>query len=186
MEVEDQIEAAILSFTENLHRLDLDYKDKMNVATRLLGSLGTVKKVAGELGVSEPTVRNYLGYAAVPDEVKELVDRKKLSTRTALEICRQIQDREMAIAVAKKVSESPRREKPRQHLLIAAARENPGKKLAEVERIASKQQYAKVTIHLTPRVAAALEGASKEMDVDPPLLATHAVEEWLTRRGFLS
>ena len=44
--VKDPTHALILSFSENIHRLDLDYRDKMKVATSLLGHLGSVKEVA--------------------------------------------------------------------------------------------------------------------------------------------
>jgi len=180
-------DAAILSFSENIHRLDLDYSDKMNVAARLLASLHSVPRVAEELGVSEPTVRNYLGYQGVPDEIKALVGKGGgLSTKTALEISRRVHDRELAIAVAKKVSEAPRKEKPKQRQLIAAASENAGKPLSEIEHIAERLRDVPITIHLTARVARALESASKELETDRRTLAAHAVEDWLTRRGHLS
>lgn len=56
----DETEATIKSFIENIHRLDLEYRDKMQAAIELLNKFGSISKVADHLGVSAQTVRNYL------------------------------------------------------------------------------------------------------------------------------
>jgi ParB family chromosome partitioning protein len=84
--VSDQTQAIIISLSENIQRLDIPYRNKMQAATVLLARLGNIKDVAKRIGVSEQTVVNYLGYAAVPDEVKTMVDDNKIGATTALEI----------------------------------------------------------------------------------------------------
>lgn len=176
-------EAAIASFSENIHRLDLDYRDKMEVAIRLYSKLGSVDKVAKRLGVSSQTVRNYMGYAAVPEPIKRMVEEKKLSARTATRITRGIADEEKAIKIAERIVEEPRSEDKEK--IVAVAKENPDKSLAEVVKIAEKIKFREVTVDFTPKVAEALERACENYRADPKDLVAFAVEEWLRKEGFV-
>lgn len=106
-QVKSDKDAAILSFSENIHRLDLGYGDKMRVATVLLDKLKSVNNVAKELGVTPQTVRNYLGYAGVPEQLKEMVDQRKITATTAMYIASNIADEEEAVNIAKAVREMP-------------------------------------------------------------------------------
>ena len=182
-DVKNETEATIASFSENIHRLDLRYRDKMMVGTTLLNKLGSVDEVAEYLGVRPPTVRNYLGYAIVPEPIKKMVDEKRLSASTALRIARNIHDEELAIRIAQRIVEVPRSEDRRN--IIEAARENPDKKFEEIFKIAGKMKFRKITINLTPRVAEALAQACREYGFDRKSIALEAVEVWLQTRGFL-
>jgi ParB family chromosome partitioning protein len=177
------IDLILASFSENIHRTDLDYRDKMQVAGELLKSLGNVTAVARKLGVSPATVNNYLGYAAVPDEIKKLVSEKKLSATTATRIAQSIPDKKKAIRIAHKVIEKPRAEDRLQFIEIA--KENPDKTLVKIEKIHNKTKFQKITLDLTPRILRALEQASKDYKSERETIATLAIEEWLQERGFL-
>jgi len=181
--VQDETDATIKSFSENIHRLDIEYRDKMQVATELLTKLGSRKKVAEHLGVSEQTVKNYLGYSAVPDKIKKMVDDRKLSASTAIRISKSIQDESQAIRIAEKVKEIPRSEDRRK--IIDAAKENPKKSVEEITRIVKEQKFKQVTIDITPRVSVALDKACKEYRSDAEDITVEALEEWLTQRGFI-
>jgi ParB family chromosome partitioning protein len=181
--VKDQTEATVKSFSENIHRLDIEYRDKMQVATELLNKFGSVKKVASQLGVSEQTVKNYLGYSAVPEKIKKLVDDRKLSASTAIRIAKNIQDEDQAVRIAEKVREIPRSEDRRK--IIDIAKENPKKTVSEVEKIMKGQKFKQITIDVTPRVSTALERACNEYRSDAEDITLEALEEWLTKRGFI-
>lgn len=181
--VKNETDTTIISFSENIHRLDLEYRDKMQVALVLLNELGTVKKVADHLGVVPQTVRNYLGYAGVEEDIKKMVDEEKLSVGTALLIARNIADEKQAIEIAKKVKEMPRAEDRRK--LIYGAKANPHKPAAEVEKIVKRQALREITLHLTETVYKALEDASKKYESDKEDIAVEGVEEWLKKRGFI-
>lgn len=179
----DSTQAALLSFSENIHRLDLEYQDKMAAAARLLNQLGSVKKVAKALGVSDPTVRNYLGYAGVPDALKTMVDEGKISATTALNIARTIPDEHKAVEIAKQVRDVQSADRKR--LLIELAKENPTISADEVSLLIKKAKVTKVTIHLTARVAQALEAACTQYNSEPEDVARNAVEVWLEKERFL-
>ena len=181
--IDDKTQAAILSFSENIHRLDLGHRDKMRVAVLLLKDLKTVAKVAERLGVSAQTVRNWLGYKGVPEKLKELVEEGKISARTALRISRSIPDEKTAVEIAKKVTEEPTSD--RRTMLIDTARQNPGKSARVIAQLAKKQKYTSFTLNLTPRLAGALEAACGDYQGEPSEIATVALEEWLGKRGFL-
>ena len=181
--VKDETDATIKSFSENIHRLDIEYRDKMQVATELLNRLGSIKKVASHLGVSEQTVRNYLGYSAVPEKIKELVDENKLSASTAIRIAKSIEDEDKAFRIAEKVRETPRSEDRRK--IIDIARENPRKSASEIANIAKRQKFKKISIDVTPRVSDALAKACSEYEAQAEDITLEALEEWLVKRGFI-
>ena len=103
----DKTEAAIVSFSENIHRLDLGQRDKLRVAVLLLKELKNIRKVAERLGVTPQTVRNWLGYSGVPEGLKEMVEQKKISVQTALAISRSVPDEAKAVEITQKVKEEP-------------------------------------------------------------------------------
>jgi len=182
-QVKRPIDASIVSFSENIHRLELDYRDKMEIATELLSKLGSVDKVAERLGVSEPTVRNYLGYSIVPEGMKKMVDEGRLGATTAIRIARNIPDEEKAIRIAEKVREQPTSDRKR--AIIEVARENPDKSSTQVAEIVNRQEFRKITVEFTTRVAEALEHACESYKSDPEDIVLEAVEEWLRRREFI-
>lgn len=183
-EVKNETEAVIMSFSENIHRLDLEYHDKMQVAVELLNKLHSVDRVAESLGVSTQTVRNYLGFSAVPEPIKKMVGEKKLSASTAIRIAKNIPDEEKALKIAEKIKETPRSEQ--RAVIVDIARENPSKSAEDIVKIAKEHaQMRKITIHVTQRVYEALILASKEYQSDKKDVVKEAVEEWLRIRGFV-
>lgn len=181
--ISDDTEATIISFSENIHRIELGYGDKMRVAIQLLSKLKSVSKVAAAIGVSQQTVRNYLGYAGVPDGLKDLVDRGRISAQTAMAIAKSIPDEQKAVKIAEKVREIPTTERRRR--LIEIAKENPARSVPEIVKLAKRQKFGQVTLDLAPRLAEALESACREYKGEPTDIATEALEEWLSKRGFL-
>ena len=182
--VKNETEAILISFSENVHRLDLEYRDKMKAAIALRNKLKSISEVAKRLGVSDQTVRNYLGYSAVPEAIRKMVDEGKLYPTTALRIAKNIPDEKQAVRIAKMVEEKPRSED--KIALIDVAAENPGKSDQEIDRIAKdRSQRNKITIHVTKRIYEAIILASKEYQSDKEDLVKEVVEEWLKKKGFI-
>jgi len=176
-------EARIASFSENIHRLELDYRDKMEAATGLLDRLGSVAEVARRLGVSIQTVRNYLGYQAVPELIKKMVSERKLGAITATRIARAIPDDAKAIEIARSVVEIPRSDRRRK--LVAIARENPDRTPAEILTLVEKSMFTRITVDLTPDLAEGLRRACTDYGGDPKDITLLALEEWLRNEGFI-
>jgi len=181
--VKDETKATIQSFIENIHRLDLEYRDKMQVATKLLNKFGSKNEVARHLGVTPQTVRNWLGYAEVPEEMKKMVDKGKLSPTTALRIWRNIPNEKQAVEIAELTEETPRSEG--REIIIDVARENPSKSKHEIAKIA-KEQKRKIIIHVTQKVYEAIVFASKKYQSDKEDVVKEALEEWLKKKGFIT
>ena len=181
--VKDETAAAIVSFSENIHRLDLDYRDKMRAAVMLHGALRSVRAVAERLGVSDQTVRNYLGYAGVPDELKDLVSKGKLSAQAATRIAQKIPDPKRALEIAKEVTDA--RTSDRRRMIVDIAHEHPSLPGTQIREISQQTRYSKITLNLTPRLARSLKEACGMLGSDPEVVAQDALEEWLQHRGFL-
>lgn len=182
VQLKDKTEASIASFSENIHRLPLNYRDKMKVAYELRSKLASIDSVAKRLGVTAQTVRNYLGYAAVPEAIKEMVDKGELSRSTAVYIMRNIPDEQKATRIAKKVKETPSSEK--RWAIVEVAKANPDITDKEITKIAEQIKYKRVTVNLTTKVATALSEACGEYRSKPEEITTEALVEWLTNKGF--
>lgn len=181
--VSNETDILIRSFIENIHRLDLEYEDKMTVATELLKKLKTVNKVAEALGVDRQTVKKYLGYSAVPEPIKKMVAERKLSASTALRVTENISNEKQAIEIAGKIREIPRGEDRTE--IIDVAKENPDKDLKEIEAIAKKRKPRKITIDFSERIYDALSQASRKYNSDKKIIILEATEDWLKNRGFI-
>lgn len=177
-----KVEALSYSFIENIHRLDLDYKDKVEAALFLLTELGSIPAIAKKLGVSDTSVRNYLGWAAVPEPIKEMVEKGKLSRPTAKRIARANPDPIKATAIAEKVKEARRREV--RNAIIQTNIENPTYTPEQVVAEAPKIKYKHLTIDLTNKAADALQQAAEKYDMTPNEVATQAIIDYLRTEGF--
>lgn len=182
--IKDKTDALIRSFSENIHRLDLDYRDKMQVATELLQRFHTITEVSRQLGVSRQTVKRYLGYSAVPEDIKKLVDEGKINPTTAIEIVQNIDDEKRAIEVAVKVKELPRSQDKR--FFIEVAGERTDKSTSEAFQVAKRRsEMRSITIHVTKKVYNALKQASQKYDLEIEWVVKEAVDEWLKKERLL-
>ena len=97
----DQPTAILWSISENIQRRDLTPRDKSNACKYLLDRFKSAAAVAAQIGSSERTVKKWLGYYhIVPEEMKRMVDEKRISSSTALRIAENVSDEEKAIAIA--------------------------------------------------------------------------------------
>ncbi len=79
-----EIEAKVLSVTENLVRTDLSSADLIDVCTYLYKQYGSVKAVAEETGLSQSRVSSYVKYERLAEPLKDLVDKGDVGLKTAL------------------------------------------------------------------------------------------------------
>lgn len=178
----DSVGALAYSFTENVHRAELDWKDKVEATLTLLKELGNIHAVAEKLSVSETTVRNYLGYAAVPEPLKEMVETGQISRPIAVRIAKANPEVEKAVAIAKLVKEAPRRKTRR--AILQTNIENPTYTPEQVADEAPKLKFRHIIIDLTDKAAIALQQASEKYSMEPTEIATQALIDYLKSERF--
>ena len=89
----DSTSETIVSFGENIHRRKLPYEDAIRVCDEMYNEYTSSKskserinKIVKALGLSPESVRKYLAYKLIPDEVRKLVSNGKLSREIAYRI----------------------------------------------------------------------------------------------------
>ena len=115
--------ARIMSLSENLYRLAMETEDKTRACKMLLSKYGgDKKKVASALGVSVQTVKNYLGFDALPREMKRMVGEKNMTAAQATKLYNKFSDEKNALNIAREYAGIPKTErKQRQSFYMAAS-----------------------------------------------------------------
>lgn len=99
----EMMEIALL---ENLQRENLSAIEESMAYEKLLTTLSlTQEQLAKRLGKSRSHITNMLGLLTLPEEVKEMIQEKKLTMGHARVISK-LEDKEQQISLAKKVAES--------------------------------------------------------------------------------
>ncbi len=83
----------IISFGENLHRRDLSYSDTIRICESLFNEykrkekdIDIIRQISLDLGLTTETIKRYLSYQLVPNEVRDIVDKGGLSQKVASRI----------------------------------------------------------------------------------------------------
>ncbi len=176
-------DAKLASISENIHRKPLNPSDLADVCDYLYRKLGSVKKAAKALGVSEPTFRKYYGYLAVPEELRVLVNQKIISRTQAQLLCTISIDIEKAVNFAKLISGLPRQKRNR---YFAALVDAPDAPLEMLEELSERYKYKRtLKLYLPDRYARALGRASTYLDSEPESLSLQAIIDWLDIKGWM-
>jgi ParB family chromosome partitioning protein len=175
----DDVDAALLSFTENVQRRELEREDKAKAAEYLKRRLGSAKAVADRLGVSERTVYRWLGYAAVPDSLKALVHTGRITPEQVTRLSTTMPDEESALAVAQRIVEvNPPR--PARRRILEAAETMPDSSPDEIFALADQTRTPlRINFVLTPRYEDAIRRAAKDLGMDHNDVAHDATVDWL-------
>ncbi|MBU4186212.1 MAG: ParB/RepB/Spo0J family partition protein [Proteobacteria bacterium] len=80
----DEIEAKIISVTENLVRRDPNSQDYIDSCTWLYRKYGSIKAVAEELGISPAKVSTFVKYDRLKPELKKMVENEGIDIKVAL------------------------------------------------------------------------------------------------------
>ena len=183
-EERDEFEAKVLSFSENVQRRDLAPRDKADACAYLLKKLGSPRAVSEHLGIGEQTVRRWLGYAAVPEKLKALVEEGKVSRPVATRIAEHVHDERQAVAIAEKIAEM-KPAKEHQDRILEAVEESPDRSVDVILRRAEETRVRKeITFVLPEKWATAMDRASKQLARDVNEIARDATIEWLEVRSY--
>ena len=180
----ERVQATLLSFSENIQRRDLSAQDKAAACMYLRGELGSVSAVAESLGITSQTVRKWLGYAAVPDAVKELVQPRGLTIQQAIRISQHVEDEQTATEIARRVAETSVKEE--RDRVLESVTELPGRSVETIFRRAEEKQHQRrITFILTETSAHAIDEAERDQETEANDIAMSATIQWLQDNKYL-
>ncbi len=180
----DELEAKVVSFSENVQRRDLSPRDKADTCSYLLKQLGSVTSVARHLGITDQTVRKWLGYQAVPEGLKQLVEQNAITRPFAVRLAEFVDDEDKAVAIAKEVAQR-RFGKDERDRVLEAVEELPDRAPAVILDRAERLKYSKeIRFVLPERWSTAIDAAGGTLGKDPADIAKDATIEWLQANQF--
>ena len=170
--------AKAASVIENLHRNKMNTKDMTAACMFLTQSVGK-GKAAQSLGISQQTLKKYLGFAAVPDKLKEYVP-KSLSRDDATRLYQIIPNISKALRIADKIA--PLDQKLRKQYLYNLARSPKSSHLKLLKKSKAGLLQQKVTLNLNKTNARKLGRLAMKNDVSVTEMMEKITASYLKRR----
>ena len=172
----DEESSKILSLSENIHRVELNRADIVEVISYLFKKhKKNAKEVAKILGKSPSYVYDHLKIQDAPEEVKQMLSNREISkedVKRVMEIA--ANDTNKMVELAKKIKGLTGPEKAR---LVEVGRHKPQAKTQELIEEAKKPRIEeKVIVPLTPALITALDRAVKEIGLSREEIAKKAFE----------
>lgn len=174
--------AKAASVIENLHRRDMDAKEMAASCVYLAEKMGK-SKAAKALGIMPKTLRQHLGFAAVPDAIKQMVP-KTISRTDAIRICKVIPGNiSHAKDIANKISkyDGPAKKRYLDALEHLGANAEHSEIIKLANRFRAKQN---ISMKLSKRQAKGLAKIASDTEAEPNELARKIVLDYLKRRGY--
>lgn len=183
------IEASIRSLAENMHRVELNHADAAEAITNLYRQFGRDEhKVATETGMSLRRIRQYIDIEErASDNMKQKLRAKKVEPADVQRALRASgSDMQKADRLLNKMQKY-KLTKYQKERVVEYGEAHPR---ASEEKIWEEAQRPRVErtilVKLTDRMRAGLEQAAKELAMEPDEVAAHALEDWLSKKGFIS
>jgi len=170
--------AKAASVVENLHRNKMNTKDMTAACVFLTESIGK-NKAAQSLGISQQTLKKYLGFAAVPDRLKEYVP-KDLSRDDAVRLYQTIPNISKVIRIAEKII--PLDQKLRKQYLRTLARSPKSSHIKLLKKAKASLLQQKVTIELNKSNARKLHNLAARKDIEITEMANKIMSSYLKKR----
>ena len=146
----------------------------------LVDSMGSKKKAASVLGISQSTLRNYLGFRGVPEQLKDLVP-KTISRGEAIRITRLAPSISEGIEIANRISRYSTKARKR---YLDALEEDPKAEHSVLKRMANYyKQKQKIRLELTSNERKFLAKLATERSMEPEELVHDIVKNWLSKKG---
>lgn len=171
-------DAKAASVVENLHRNKMATKDMTSACVFLASSVGK-SKAARLLGISLPTMYNYLGFAAVPEPLRKFVP-KDLSRGDVTKIYKAVPNASKAVRTAERVAKLDKR--LRTHYLRSLARSPKSTHPTLLKRAKASQLKQKVTLKLSKANARKLRRIAEKNGMEVEDQAYKILGTYLKRR----
>lgn len=180
------VQATIRSLVENMIRVELNHADTAQAITRLYKELGKDEyKVHFETGLSIYRIRQYIDIQerATPKMKQKLKDRKTTPKDIQRALRAAAGDSTKAERLLEKMAQFTKYQKDN---LVEYGELHPKADAEKIMQEAQKQKIERtIMVKLSDRAQLGLKKASLELDMDPDEVAAHALEDWLSKQGFI-
>ncbi len=171
--------AKAASVVENLHRKNMRPKDMARSCSFLAEKMG-VAKGARSLGISMKTFKKYVGFAALPEKIKDLVPGT-ISSGVAIRLNQIIPNVPRAIKIAERIVRlDPRTQRAYLKALARHPNSNHRRLLKRARLIAVRKT---VPLTLSTTAARKLERISLHREKEPEKLAQQIIVSWLSKKS---
>lgn len=174
----DLDDAKAASVVENLHRNKMNTKDMTAACVFLSESVGK-NKAAQSLGISQQTLKKYLGFAAVPDKLKQYVP-KELSRDDVIRLCQTIPNIPKAVKIAGKII--PLDQKLRKRYLYHLAKSPKSSHLKLLKKAKAGLLQQKINLELSKGNAGKLRSLAVRNDLEVTEMAAKIMSDYLKRK----
>ncbi len=171
--------AKAASVIENLHRKNMNPKDMAKSCSFLAEKMG-ITVGARSLGITRKTFKKYVGFAALPEKIKNLVPGT-ISSSVAIKLHSIIPNVPKAIKIAQRISALDARTQKAYLRVLARYPSANHKKLLRQARLLAIRKTVPVTLPST--YAKKLEKESLYREEEPEKLAQQIVVSWLAKRN---
>ena len=170
--------AKAASVVENLHRNKMNTKDMTSACVFLAESVGK-GKAAQSLGISQQTLKKYLGFAAVPEILKKYVP-KELSRDDATKLYQIIPNISKAIRIAEKIV--PLDQRLRKQYLNSLAKSPKLSHIKLLKKAKTGLLQQKVTVDLNKTNAKKLQRLATKNDIEITEMADKIMLNYLKKK----
>ena len=170
--------AKAASVVENLHRNKMNTKDMTQACVFLAESVGKAK-AAQSLGISQQTLKKYLGFAAVPDRLRQYVP-KQLSRDDVTKLYQIIPDLSKATRIAEKIISLDQRLRRKYLQILAKNPKSSHLKILKKAKAGLLQQ--RVTVELNKTNAKILQRIAAKNDIEIAEMADKIMSGYLKKR----
>ena len=180
----DLTKARILSLSENLYREAMTKEDKSIAAKSLFETFRNIARVAAAMGVRESTVKGYLAYDNIPDDLKRFARKNGgLTTKQVEDIYTKFSNTDKAMSIASKLSRIKGRNK-RLKMHASIRQSAPSDDIPTIERRAEKMLRMKTyKIRLPDNDYKVIEKIAYGRRIDGEDLLVEIVENWIAEYG---
>ncbi len=174
----------IVSFGENIHRRSLPYTDTIELCKTLFKDYQGMTKtkrisaISDDLGISTSTVSKYLAADLIPDDIKKLVEERKLNRDLAYEITSAHYPNVKKITTI--VGHVTRLTKEERNRVADYGSKNPSASTDQILDYARKPpRMIKLTIHIEHNLNSRLEKLSNKQNTTVSGIVKDAINKYL-------
>jgi len=185
IQLDSELDELIISLAENIQRVELNYAEKSKAITLLYEKFsGNYKAVADKLGVSEPSIREYVNVEEqLTDKARKLWENKKVTKEDLKRVIKASQGDKGKLDEL--IDEMAEMNKYEQERVVRVSQKEPGLSTKEKLEKAKKTPIEyNVVLNLSQELQDALMIATKELEIEKESVALLALTEWLNNNGF--